>query len=492
VTGLDAATDSGHEVPGLRALDRVEASVFAVVTVVFVAMEGLSFTYGTLFSGTSDAFHYFQQGHHPLLSLAFVAGKQPPMFPLVWKLLGFERTPLLVFNVILATLAWLWLAWESSRVFRHRSVRMTAFAVLLLLALAPVSVTWVGGAGTESLSISLFCLGLAAALALVRVREPRPRLALWIALAAITLAWAFTRDANAYFLPLAAVAFMGWFVVAFAHRRRAEAPSPDLRLLAIPAALLVVFGLSYASTDHGNRWAYHYNDIVMLRILPDRARTEWFADHGMPVAEAREMARRYQAGADLEHVTERPGMERLHEWVQSDARRTWTQYLVSHPGYFADEVSSSLDDLLSTRDYDSNGVWWGFHQPPTRVLTDVVFPHSSALLLLWALLAAGALGVVARRGGATDRRWVYAIVAGGVISLGMFAAVWAADAFEVPRHEVGQLIALRLLLWFATLFAVDRLLPSRPAPRSPGDDDQAEIGSTQLTAAGAEQEEHVR
>ncbi len=72
-------------------------------------------------------------GHKAGLSTEFLAGRRPPVFPLLWNILGFDDSALLVVQVLLAAAAWLTLASQTCRVFRTVAVGVAAFAVVLLV-----------------------------------------------------------------------------------------------------------------------------------------------------------------------------------------------------------------------------------------------------------------------------------------------------------------------------------------------------------------------
>jgi hypothetical protein len=461
-------TDRAGGAPG--AVDRVEAIFAGVAAALFLVMQSTSFFHDELESRLTDSRDYLRLGHQSLWSLDFWAGDRPPGFPLVWKLLDFGDAPLLVLQVVLGAVAWLALGWQVSRLFRHRGVRMLAIAVILLIGLSPQVMLWNGIAGTESLSISLLCLGLALALAIAR-RGGRPWE--WAVLAVVGLVWALVRDANAWFLLLAGLAALVWWGVAFVRTRATPASKPAARSALIPVVLLALFGVNYLSAGHGERWKYPYSDVLAFRVLPDDARTEWFAERGMPRAEVRALVRDYSDGANLFDLIKSPKYRQLRAWVDADGRSTYARYLLTHPGFVADGASSSLAASLASDQVDAYGLLWLYDPPPTDVLTDVVYPRSEWLILVWSLLALAALVVVWRRAGADDRRWVVAVVLSGVASLVVFVVVWAADPYEIARHEIVPVLVLRLVLWFATLFALDRLVPTprgQPAERKFSDD----------------------
>ena len=420
-------------------------------------------------------------------------GTQTAVFPLLWNILGFDYSALLVVQVLLAAAAWLTLASQTCRVFRTAAVRVAAFAIVLLVGLSTQVMIWNGIPGTDSLSISLMCFALAAAIAWALA--PRSRV---LPAALVRCGGAVgVHPRRQRLLPAPGRTRADrWFVTARVRGRDDPSARPHPRWLVIPAALVLVFALNYASSEHGRRWEYPLYNVLIYRVLPDKDRTHWFVEHGMPAAEVRAVERRaYEQGRDFEKVVASPDVRRLRRWIDTEGRSAYAEYLVTHPGYTLDAFRSRVDDQFTSHGVEEYGLLWSYAPPPGNVLSDIVYPHDGVLVLVWGVFAAIALGFVWYASARRDRRWIAALGVAVVVNVIVFAIVWAADPNEIGRHEMGPAIAMRYLLWFATLFAVDRLVQFRlrrlrrvrgaeGSERAAGD--QFENGSSELATTHIE------
>lgn len=468
-TAALGATDDGAGATAAEARSRFEIWWYCGAAVFFLAAYATSFTLGSLQPGTPDGLDYTALAHKAGLSSEFLAGPRTPVFPLLWNLLDFDDTTLLIVQVVLGAAAWLVLAWQTRRVFQLAAVRVGGFVVVLLMGLSTQVMIWNGIAGTESLSISLMCLALAAAIAWALA--PRKPIAPAV-LCVVVLLWAFTRDANAYYVLLAGIAGAGWFAVAWIRGRRDPSARLHLRWLIIPTVFVLVFALNYSSSEQGRRWEYSFYNVLVFRVLPSNDRTDWFVEHGMPAAEVRAVSRGYEQGKQLDDLIASPELRRLRDWVEAEGRSTYVEFLATHPGYAFDAFRSRVDDQFSSHGVEAYGMLWSYEPPPANFLSDIVYPHWAVLLLVWAIGAAVALGVVWRGSRTRDREWIAVLVVAVAVNVFVMAIVWAADPTEIGRHEMGPAIAMRYLIWFATLFSIDRLVHRR-ADREHRDDERS-------------------
>ena len=257
--------------------------------------------------------------------------------PLFFKVLPAD--PLRVGGmVLLGILAWSALAAAVVSVVRHRVLRPIAFAAVLLLGLAGQVLAFDTVLLGESVAISVMVATVAAWIWFVRAPG-------WGSAAAVgvgMVAFAFSRHPNIVLTLGIAVVLALSLLLRDARRYR----------LALLGLLLVIVAVGWPMLDKN---AFNREEtlatVVSERILVNPARTEWFADHGMPISPAiRKLAGTYfTQGKGSTPIRDNA---RLWHWIETDARDTYLEYLLTHPGYtFGTPVRDSLDPdtaILST------------------------------------------------------------------------------------------------------------------------------------------------
>ena len=444
---------------------RLERTLVGLGSLLFVAAQATQFGHG-VDAYSADAHDYARVGRKPWLSLQFWANRRAPGFPFVWRLLDFQTDALYSLQIVFGAVAWLALAWEISRVPRHRTLRVATFWIVLLMALGPQVAQWNNLAGSESLSFSFGVIAVAAALGWVRRPEQWWRA---VVLVVASLLFALTRDANGQLLAIAGVVvLLGVLARWLGHRGRSASAEPNRRrvrqsaVAVVGVALLTCGGLSYLSSEHGERWMYPYWDTLRFRVLTHPDQLAWFVDRGLPVADLRAVGRALAAGNEnpISLPTDQR-FARLEAWTRSKGRSVYLEYLRTHPDWVLDGATAEFNHQISSRVVETYGSIWGYRAPPGGFLTDVVFVRVSWVCLVWLLgVTAALLGLAVRglreRGPTADGTWIYAWCSSMVAVLVVFVAVWIADPYEGERHEIVAIIAFRLLLWLGTIFAVDR------------------------------------
>ncbi len=360
--------------------------------------------------------------------------------PLFFKVLPAD--PLRVAGmVLLGILAWSALAAAVVSVVRHRALGPIAFTVVLLLGLTGQVLAFDTVLLGESVAISVMVATVAAWIWFVRAPG-------WGSAAAVAvgmIAFAFSRHPNI-------VLTLGIAVVLALSLWLRDARSYRLALLGL---LLVIVAVGWPMLDKNdfNR-EETLATVVSERILVNPTRTEWFAEHGMPISPAiRKLAGTYftqgKGSTPIRHN------ERLWHWIETDARDTYLEYLVTHPGYtFGTPVRDSID-------------------PDTAILSGSVagYTNSRPVLpdpvqqLLWGdgpgeliFLAATTLVLVVVA--LMRRRPTMAFAVPGTTALvggaGVVLAYHGAGS-EPIRHALLGAATLRVGLLLLLLVAVDRL-----------------------------------
>jgi hypothetical protein len=403
----------------------------------------------------NDTADFLAGSQAPWSSWELWAGARPAGAPVVLKLVGGELGVYVGVQAAVAAACWAALAASVFTVVAGRRARwLAALAVLALSTTAPV-VMWDRSVLSESLAVSLLALVVAAVVQLGRgVTGWRVAATL-----AALVPWLATRDSHAVVAVIGGMAAAGGLGVGWLRRRRSrmsagpdavDARGPDRRRRrpgAAPATLAVassLLGLAVGvASSHGERHAFPVRNVFEVRVLPYPDRVRWFAGHGMPQAEAfvgpgaREP--RVEDGmSPVVYVGDHdPALGPWLDWVETNGRTAFAQFVATHPLYLASEPLRSPERTFNNARGDR-----GFYAPPDmpRVpLVDRVLALPTIVVLMIASVVGGwAFG---------RRRWSPALVAGLVtaglaVPHGLFA--WHSDGMETVRHLVVPALQLHL------------------------------------------------
>ena len=393
----------------------------------YVVLRVLAFEHGAYRLGDTQSYEH--AAHLPLLSLRFLAGERPLVVPLAWKILGSHRA-VIAGQLALSVIAWLLLANVAATSVRHWGARLTALWLLFGLSLSTPVTEWDHDLMSESIALSL-CALLFALVLLVLRRPGRGRLA---AALGVGLAWAMTRDTNAF----AAVVVIPALIAAVFLRRRA-----------LPAAALVgtvaVFAASLADAAHGHRVDQPVRDTLYIRLPKDNpAALRWMRGHGYTGLYGGNTTAVYKSFL-LHHpwwVLTAPFRDRPTYATFSSKQRLTALYTPAVTGYDAGGYRLRIPSALQRLFWPARPIWLGIE--------------------LLVILAAAAVAFV-RRG--FDRLLVVPAVA-LLAAYPQILAVWHFSGQEVDRHALVAALVVRIALILIATLAVDALLAARRPSRA--------------------------
>jgi hypothetical protein len=274
----------------------------------------------------SDTRSYDVQASKSPLSARFWAGRKPPGFPLVLKVIG-SHEAVVVFHVAVAIVAWAVLAWVVASFVRGAWPRLLALCLVLGFALTNQIAIWDRVMLSESLALSTFALLVAALIGFVH----RPGWLLAGAVAVSAGAWMSMRDTNIYVVLGAGAVLLIAGLLALARRRVLAA-----RIVVAAVALIVLGGAALAVSASTVRGWDPLRHVLSDRILPYPDRLSWWEDHGMPQAAAlrRLAVERTDTGAPAVGPAARDRrFGRYSRWVRDEGARTYVVWLATHPSY---------------------------------------------------------------------------------------------------------------------------------------------------------------
>lgn len=402
---------------------------------------------------------YFQAAAQPLGLGRLFLGK-PAFVPIIYTMTGPSPGVIATVQAVVAFLAWSALAAALVTSLRGPRARVLAGVACAAFLLAAPRVGYASAILSESLDDSLAALLLASVIVLAR----KP--AAWPAVAAVALAWIFTRDSNA---PAALIA-VGAAMIVWPVRRWWREARWAVALAAVVSLGAVVSlystrvappPLPYQASWNPAltaRGTYPMIDNILWRVLAtDRA---WLAARGAPVDELARFT-------EIDHALQaRPEDAGFQAWLLAHGQGTYVRWLVRHPLDRAAELARAWDTVLA-----------GNHRPmmPAGHVTRQLAPldalrglTTNRWLALALLLAAPWL---ARRPRASALTGIaVCAIASGLVGA---AASYFGDAAEYDRHcyGAGQQIVIGCVL--ALLAYLDLRAPGSrsrrpdPSPAAP-------------------------
>lgn len=340
----------------------------------------------------------------------------------------------------------------------------------MLFGLSADIILWDFVIMSESLSISFFALLVALAFWLLHQWHPAKLGALIIAGGV----WASCRETNAWLLLGMAIVIgvIGLFyrerrvaclVLAFCWCAVFTANTMSSKMSA--QKWTIQYNSAYAAFElppgMGQRWILPFLNVLTKRILPNPAKVQWFADHGMPVSPDLMHLAGQLGGDDYFAVYRLDSLKPFRAWLINHGQSCYIKYLIR------DYRATILAPWLNTKLLLSSDT--GELSPPgfvpvlpawlnARIYPPPVFPF-------WPWVA----GLTALAGlifACWDRHRLWWVPLGLLLlAYPLALLVWHGDAMAVARHALLLQIQMRLAIWITLLFVIDSLagilLPQR-------------------------------
>ena len=258
----------------------------------------------------------------------FTHTDRPWPIPFVFSLAGSDSLRI-VFQVLLGTVAWVFLAWVLASISRFPR---TAFASTLLLGVSPQIIRYDVAILSESLSITFAVTALAATLYRLHTRTMVSNVMWGTALTLCVL----SRPTHFVVVIVCLVPS----TIAFVHARARKITMTTLALLALFGAGIV----SLRTTSHVS--LLNMYTVISSRVISDDDRFAWFVERGMPNIPNMRTATGYdyaeELPADVAAIVQLPvgqqppqlmrvGGVQLATWLKNNGWREWSRYLITHP-----------------------------------------------------------------------------------------------------------------------------------------------------------------
>jgi len=428
----------------------------------------------------NDTVAYVTVSHGALPSARLLAGARPPLVPLLWKATG---TPLrfAVVQTLVAIGAWTYLAVTAALLVRPGWRRLAAGTAVLAFASCWEVTEWNWNVLSDSLAVSATAVICGAAIGLAR----KCTLTRALVLVAACTVFVIDRDQAIWTIAPFALALAGWGAVRTV-RRPDHGPGPARVLLVLGLSLCAVATVSEVGAATSRRNVVNMVDVFDVRVFPFPGRVHWFAAHGMPQApEIDAAAAATPAPLGAAEVVGIPldtaAFQPLRHWFATEAQGRYSEYLVTHPGYFWTAPLARPE--LTFNDAQGNLAGYGslVHPNPRNgtnqalpLLPRIFFPSRGVVL---ALSVVGSVLFWVRRGRARYLGVLAILVAMGLWSM---LVAWHGDGMEVVRHTLEGMVQVRAAVLVLVVVAVLGPLEvrTRPAPPALGAVPREEAGAT--------------
>lgn len=397
----------------------------------------------------ADTTAYERISRYDILSGDMWMASRPPMFPLLLKAAqqDFDRAAAL--QLALAIPAWGLLALMISRGLSHPGLRVGGFALVLLFSLERHVAGWDFVMMSESLSITTLVLFLAACLWLLEAWRP----ARGAAVLATAFMLAFTRDTNAWML----LALGG--MIALAVGLKWTPP----RALILTAGLTVIFVLSDASADRGNRWVFPLGNLITQRVLPDETAVKYFESCGMPLSpELLRLSGKF-ANSDDQALFTGPELESLRRWLYDHGKACYVGWLASQPLTQAWQALQRTGNLVAFQDV--NRYFSNRYAPMLPPWLETVLYPERLTLWIWGFSTFGAIIALARRAWRGNRHWA-AVICMNLLVFPHLFLTWHGDSMAPDRHTLSVGVQLYLGAWLLLLLLGWELVTRRLMDRT--------------------------
>jgi len=378
--------------------------------------------------------NYILMAKRSLFDLKLYTADRPATTFLLYKLCGYEPHRIVFAQRLLSILAWLWLGFAVSRGLRREAVCLTTICLFALAPLSPQVAGWTTVLLSESLSLSLFAIWLGAYIIISASGNLR-----WLALLApLTLLFSFTRDTWSYFLL--------FFVVLRLLQALVMRRSRTFHLVYF-AVVLGIFLLQALSAQMGKRTRFPLHNVVLQRILPDKARTDWFIQTGAPLGLFKDAPHDWSGEWASSHkfaLLIDPHYQPFVRWSVEDGKAVYALFLLTHPGYTLHTVLRDSDSILagSLKDYVGE-------TPEHWALGLATLPWELGGLAL-ATICVFVLALIRQRLPLAPLFLCLAL-------LGTAFVAYHGDAMEVTRHCHFLRLGLTLVAWLCLLQLADVL-----------------------------------
>ncbi len=430
--------------------------------------------------GTLDTKSYILSSEAPFPSWEFFTTSRDPTIPLIYKLLkptdgyrltmisapaapdnhgvlekqdGFDRV--VIFQLLFSILSWGTLCFVVIRHLSYYWVKIGAMVMICLFALTPQIADWDQILLSESVSFSLNVLLIAVLIEFIfSLSQPEnDRKLIWTYLyltgiVLISIAFVFTRDTNAYVLPVTIIFLLP--PLFFFIKKKSRKIFPVMLLICSLGGVYIWHQISFRAS---NRWLSPFLNNMAENIFPYPKRVELFTNQGMPVSSKLLGLRGFAEDNGIYNFSE------FISWAKVNGLAAYSNFLAQSPLWALKSVFENLSIVFSQnlQPYFINGP----HVRPEWLILigDMVHPLSSVVIVedLIFLILILVITIKARDQKSITWFWICGWLF--VTAVTLLAIGYLGASIGVIRHTMGGVVLLRLILWLSIAIFADLSIP---------------------------------
>jgi len=426
---------------------------------------------------TPDTFSYARVAEQPLGSGTFWAGERPISLPFLFQIFQINTTTLndptfvvstqaklfTQFQALLSIVSFTLLGLAASTHTKNRILRALIPTICVGFAMSIDVAQWNRMLVADSISLSFWALMLALALLALHALHGWQNLTPWLRILLpisfiLSMAlFSLTRDINACLLALITFGMLGSFLRSEV-RRHASARA----VLITALAALTIAGYQLWSFNQSERWVDPLSDVIVTRILSNPEAWGFFEENGAPLSSLPDSLIPDYCMDDCEELhrflASNPNGTILLNWIRTDGKRVYAQYLLSQP---VETLYGPISDATRLLSPDASDYRQRQYADPSwlEVFRRFVVPEPTSLILIWTLLVVvGCVMLVL-----TSHPPLNVVLTLSMVLLALFgmAIIWHGDGIELERHVMQLSLQLKLHLWIGTGFVLDGFLKRR-------------------------------
>jgi len=396
---------------------------------------------------TNDTDTYLAIANLKFTDPQFWAGIRPFTYPLLLKIFNFNLDLIVLFQIIYSIGSWLVLAFLVSKKVSVFPVKVFSFFFILLFSLSTDVILWDRLTQTESINLSIFINLVSIYLA----NSFNLSLKQFFFVFPIWILWAFLRDTNAWLL-----LFIGLISVGYLSLIRSRFNNHIL-----PLFLIFIFFLSNYSANAGQRWVVPLQNVISVRILPDKEYLYEFGLRGMPI---NDILLKQEGRAFSQAYFTDENLQQFREWLHQYGKNSYMKFLLAHPDYFLQApfenwgfvfgyLPASQGTLNDNLDYAPKG----FKEFFPNSLAEFIYPKRFGLLiLLISFIITGILsGQLQHLKSQPEDLLILLLL---LSAYPMLIINYHGDASGIARHALGAVFQIILACWIFFLIYADRLV----------------------------------
>jgi len=284
----------------------------------------------------ADSFDYLQHSRISFFSIDFFAPqKTNGFFPrpftigLIYKLANGQPSHIILLQQIIHCFSCFIFGYVIIKFLSSNTSKLFFLFFWYLLMSTWNIVGWTHTLLSESLSISFFFIWLSSFLVLFHVRN----IYVFLIHIVVTILFSFTRDSWPYILIL----FYCLTLIILCIKKM------ELLKFTFTCVIfsIVLFFFQQWTARIGERYKLPIINNIVLRILPNEEYLKWFADRGLP--NSMDLKNKYgnlNHWKDIYPLYSDPQFLDFRQWVGSEGKSLYSEFLLKHPFYSIDLLKS--------------------------------------------------------------------------------------------------------------------------------------------------------